>query len=86
MDASFHLESWLDQIWRDGAAPEPSILVSQWADAYRLLPEHSAEPGPWRTDRVPYLKEIMDCLSVCTPIERIVLQKGGQLGGTVLAS
>ena len=82
MDTAFDLASWLDGLWRDGAAPEPAILVSAWADSYRVLPEHSAEPGPWRTSRIPYAREIMDCLSVCNPVEKVVLIKAGQLGGT----
>ena len=82
MDPTFDLGSWLDGLWRDGSAPEPALLVSDWADSYRVLPDHSAEPGAWRTSRIPYAREIMDCLSVANPIERVVLQKGGQLGGT----
>ena len=82
MDPTFDASSWLDAIWCEGLAPEPAILVSEWADTYRVLPDHSAEPGPWRTSRVPYLKEILDCLSVCNPIERVIFQKGGQLGGS----
>jgi phage terminase large subunit GpA-like protein len=38
--------------------------LSEWADQFRVLsPEASAQPGPWRTDRVPYLREIMDTIS-----------------------
>jgi phage terminase large subunit GpA-like protein len=73
---------WVDDIWRDGAAPEPALTVSQWADEHRLLPDLSAEPGRWRTSRTPYLREIMDCLSASDPIERVVFVKGAQLGGT----
>ena len=47
-----------------GARPEPLLTISAWADRYRILSQRaSAEPGPWRTDRTPYLREIMDCLS-----------------------
>src|ERR1039458_6776458 len=47
-----------------GARPDPLLTVSQWADQYRTLSQRaSAEPGPWRTERTPYLREIMDCLS-----------------------
>lgn len=39
-------------------------LVSEWADAHRwLTAKSSPEPGPWRTARVPYAREIMDALS-----------------------
>jgi phage terminase large subunit GpA-like protein len=66
-----------------GARPDPLLLVSEWADQYRTLsPLASAEPGPWRTERTPYLGEIMDALSAASPIERVVLIKASQLGGT----
>ena len=71
-----------DEAWRAGLRPEPQMTVSQWADAYRRLPSTSAEPGRWRTDRTPYLREIMDALSVASPIERVAIIKGAQTGGT----
>jgi phage terminase large subunit GpA-like protein len=42
----------------------------------------SSEPGRWRTDRTPYLREIMDCLSPSSPVQRVALMKGAQIGGT----
>ena len=42
----------------------------------------SAEPGRWRTDRTPYLREIMDCLSPSSGVEKVVFMKGAQVGGT----
>ncbi|MBA4225688.1 MAG: terminase [Hyphomonas sp.] len=71
-----------DVAWRSGLRPELQMSVSSWADAHRFLPSASAEPGPWSTDRVPYMREIMDCLSTGSPFERVVFQKGAQLGGT----
>ena len=63
--------------------PEPLLTVSQWADRHRVLSSRAAaEPGPWRTDRTPYLREIMDALSPSDPTERVVLMKGAQTGGT----
>ncbi|MGB0749826.1 MAG: phage terminase large subunit family protein, partial [Magnetospiraceae bacterium] len=79
---SFDTAAWADGVWRRGIAPEPLLTVSEWADQHRYLSELSAETGPWRTDRVPYLRQIMDCLSTASPIERVVFQKGAQLGGT----
>lgn len=72
----------VDLAWRRGLEPEPQITVSTWADRHRVLPGSNAEPGPWRTDRVPYLRDIMDALSVSSPVERVVLMKGAQTGGT----
>lgn len=37
----------------------------------------------YRTSRMPYMKEIMDCLSVSSPIEQVKLMKGTQLGAAL---
>jgi phage terminase large subunit GpA-like protein len=66
-----------------GARPDPLLTISQWADRYRWLSQRaSAEHGRWRTERTPYLREIMDCLSPMSAIERTVFMKGAQIGGT----
>ena len=60
-------------------APE-DITVSQWADRKRRLsPESSAEPGPWRTSRTPYLKEPMDAFTD-PKLELIVMVASSQVG------
>ena len=49
--------------WCAGISPEPALVVSEWADRHRMLGSRgSAEPGPWRTERTPYLREVMDAL------------------------
>ena len=67
---------------RDTWRPLEKLTVSKWADRYRILvPQTSAEPGPWRTVRTPYLKEIMDDFS--DPyVEKVVFETGSQLGKT----
>jgi hypothetical protein len=73
----------IERAWRNGLKPEPLLTVSEWADRYRVLSQRaSSEPGRWRTDRTPYLKEIMDCLSPSSPVQRVALMKGAQIGGT----
>lgn len=67
---------------REGLRPAPRLTVSEWADRYRRLPATAAEPGRWRTDRTPYLREPMDCLSPSSPVERVVIQAGAQIGKT----
>jgi phage terminase large subunit GpA-like protein len=47
-----------------------------------LSSKASAEPGRWRTSRTPYLKDIMDCLSPNSPVERVVFMKAAQVGAT----
>lgn len=67
----------------DGLKPEPRLTVSDWADAHRFLsPVAASEPGPWRTARTPYLKQIQDDLSAYSPVQKIVVKKGAQLGFT----
>jgi phage terminase large subunit GpA-like protein len=73
----------IERAWREGLTPDPLLSVSEWADQYRILSSKaSAEPGRWRTRRTPYLKDIMDCLSPTSPIERVVFMKGAQVGAT----
>lgn len=63
-----------------------SQTVSEWADANRVLDSSaSSEPGPWRTSRVPYMREVMDVLSPSHPAQRIVLQKSARIAGTEAA-
>src|SRR5574344_393211 len=57
------------------------LTVSQWADKYRILPSTtSSEAGRWRTARTPYLREIMDELSVTSDTQKVVVIKGTQIG------
>ncbi|HOW49326.1 MAG TPA: phage terminase large subunit family protein [Burkholderiaceae bacterium] len=65
----------------DGFAPPPDLTVSQWADAYRMLSSKgAAEPGPYRSDRTPYVREPADLLSESSDVECVVLQWGAQVG------
>lgn len=59
--------------------PRPQT-VSEWADENRILvSDSSSEPGPWRTDRAPYQREIMD--SFTQPgIYEIVIMASAQVG------
>jgi len=69
--------------YRNGWIPPDPMTVAEWADRFRVLSSKgSAEPGPWRTDRTPYLREPMECLSPSSPYRRVVLMFGSQLGKT----
>ena len=65
-----------------GLEPPPKLSVSEWAEEYRILPDDAPEPGPYRCDRAPMLREIMDALSTHSPHERCVLRKGTQIGAS----
>lgn len=70
----------------NGFKPDPRLTVSEWSDKYRILTsEASAEAGRWRTDRTPYLKEIMDVLSPSSPVQQVKVIKGTQLGFSSIA-
>jgi len=67
-------------------APRKALTVSEWADAERRLSKKgSAEPGPWRTDRNPPLREPMDCLSARSSVHDVVLMFPIQFGKTEVA-
>lgn len=69
--------------WRDGWTYTPPPNMVEWADANRKLPsESSAEAGQWRTDRMPFLRQIMMDCSIQEPHEEIVFRKSTQVGGT----
>jgi phage terminase large subunit GpA-like protein len=72
---------WLQKSLRVLKPPE-RLTVSQWADRFRILDSKtSAEPGPWRTSRTPYLQGIMDAFND-PDIEEIIFVKSTQVGGT----
>ena len=82
MQAAIELSPYLKGFFQ-GLKPDTRLTVSEWADKKRILPAKAAkEAGRWRTARTPYLKEIMDCLSPSSPIEKVVFMKGAQVGGT----
>jgi phage terminase large subunit GpA-like protein len=66
-----------------GLTLDPDLQVHEWAEKFRILSSKgSAEPGHWRNERTPYLKEIMSCLSASSPEEYVVFVSGTQLGKT----
>jgi phage terminase large subunit GpA-like protein len=67
--------------------PDPRLTISEWADRYRILsPESSKEPGPWRTDRVPHSKAIMDALSPSDPCQEVTFVAGTQVAKTEIGN
>lgn len=68
--------------WHLGLELPPQQTISQWADAHRIIAQGTGpEPGRWRTDRTPYLREAMDAF--CDPdTELVVLKMSSQVGKT----
>jgi phage terminase large subunit GpA-like protein len=72
-------------IWSDQEAlalrPPEKQTVSEWSEKNRHLSGRSAESGPFRNRRVPYLAPIMDSMN--DPyVETVVLMKPAQIAGT----
>ena len=63
-----------------GMTPPVDLTVTQWAEAKRRLSaESAAEPGPWRTERTPYLREPMDAFTD-PKVRHIVMVAASQVG------
>lgn len=77
-------ELFLNRIVFSALRPQRhDLTVSEWADDKRVLSSKaSAEPGRWRTNRTPYLREPMDQLSTCSTAMQIVMMFAAQLGKT----
>lgn len=77
------VDAWVSGLsaLRDGIAPPPDITVSEWADQHRMLSSKgAAEPGPYRSERTPYIREPMDLLSEKSEVQEVVLMFGAQVG------
>lgn len=63
-----------------GLTPDPAMWVDEWADEYMRIPRgNGAEPGKYRTDRTPYAREVMRCLSPEHPAKRVVAMVASQM-------
>jgi len=70
----------------DGLRPIRRTPVDEWSDKNVILTsENSAEPGPFRTARVPYARAIMQDLSPTSQVTDVVFMKGVQLIATTMA-
>lgn len=70
------------QAWADGLMPDPDIKFDEWADVYRYLPPDASEPGKFRMSRTPFMRDILRDMSPSSPIEEIIIVKGGQISGS----
>lgn len=70
-----------------GLQPDPELWIDEWADEFMRIPRDTgaAEPGPYRTDRTPYAREPMRCLSPNHPSKRVVTKVASQMMKTQIA-
>lgn len=63
-----------------GMLPPEDLTVTEWAERNRRLSaESAAEPGPWRTERTPYLREPMNAWTD-PKVRHIVMVAASQVG------
>lgn len=65
-----------------GVKPRDLLTVSQWADRHRWLESGTNIPGKWQTSRTPHLKDIMDDMSLHSPVTQVTFVKSSGVGGT----
>ena len=79
----FEPSGFVEKVAARAIRPVDPITVSEWADSYRILQSvDTDEAGPWRTSRTPYLRAIMDSLTIAEPHRVVVFMKGAQIGAT----
>lgn len=70
-----------------GLKPDPELWIDEWADEYQRIPKDTgaAEPGKYHTDRTPFAREPMRCLSPLHPCKRVVTMVASQMMKTQIA-
>ena len=72
--------NFMEAAFLKGFKARSKMTGSQWADTRRVIPPGpSPEPGEWRTERTPYLREPMDAMTD-RRTEHVVMCCGSQLG------
>ena len=75
---------WLADLFENLTSELVVISPSEWAETKRYLPAQlTPMPGPFRWDVTPYLKEIVDCMGLESPVRSVALMKGVQMAATV---
>lgn len=61
--------------------PKEKMSVSDWADKYMVLPGGSNKAGKFRSDSVPYQKEIMNAITD-SAVTEVTVMSSAQIGKT----
>lgn len=70
---------------RLGMLPDPELEVDKWSEEFMVLPKDAAEPGPYRIDRTPPARRILQVLSPRNPAKRVVIRGASQMLKTQVA-
>jgi phage terminase large subunit GpA-like protein len=63
------------------AIPDTNLTVAQWADTYRYVSQGPLAGTKWKTARVPFFKEILECVTDLR-VQEIVLWSSSRVGKT----
>jgi phage terminase large subunit GpA-like protein len=66
-----------------GLRPDALVWVDEFAEANRVLPADTPEPGPYRNARTPYLIDVQRTMSPASFFVEGWWQKAVQMGGSV---
>lgn len=69
----------------EGARPDTELLVDEWSEQHMVLPKSSSEPGPYRIERTPAARRVMQVLSPGHPCKRVVVRGASQMLKTQVA-
>lgn len=83
MTAIARLRSMEVETLRRYCQPLEDLTVTEWSDKYRVLPESSTSPGPFRSDVIPYARRWMDLLAD-PDVSMLALCWGSQLGKSTI--
>jgi phage terminase large subunit GpA-like protein len=83
IDPTLSASEWLAGLF-DALTTEIEVLrPSEWAEQKRYLPPSSTSlPGFYSFAVTPYMREIVDCFGVESPIREVALMKGVQIAAT----
>lgn len=75
------------EVFAEAIRPDSVMTITEWADARRILSaESTREHGPWRTNRVPHARDIMDALSANDPCTEVTFVAGTQVAKTEIGN
>lgn len=62
-----------------GSKPDPELRCDEWSEKHMVLPKSSSEPGPYRIERTPYARRVLQVLSPGHPCKRVVVRAASQM-------
>ena len=68
--------------YTDSCRPTQRLSHIKWGNTHRVLPKTSPEPGPYRSERTPWVEIILGWLEPTSPYEIVWIMKGSQIGVT----